>query len=96
MSYTDEKISYTNFLDGKPQETDPAKLARMKAALVKVLKERGVHGRISAVYYIDGRVKVSVNGEYYNVFDVNTGKFFSGYVGKENRLLTGAVFFFPF
>lgn len=81
MNYTDEKINYTNFLDGSPQETDPAKLARMKDALVKTLKELGVHGHISAVYYTDGRVKVSVNGEYYNVFDANTGKFFSGYVG---------------
>lgn len=81
MNYTDEKIDYTNFLSGRPQETDPAKLSTMKAALVKALKERGVHGHISAVYYTDGRVNVSVNGEYYNVFDANTGKFFSGYVG---------------
>lgn len=72
----DEKINYTNFLNGKPQETDPEKLARMKAAMVKALKERGVHGHVSAVYYTDGRVKVSVNGKYYNVFDTNAGKFF--------------------
>ena len=81
MSYTDEKIEYSGFLKDKPQETDPAKLAAMKAALVKALQERGVHGHISAVYYTDGRVKVSVNGEYYNVFDAENGKFFSGYVG---------------
>lgn len=81
MSYTDEKINYSGFLKDRPQETDPAKLAVMKKALVKALQDRGVHGHISAVYYTDGRVKVSVNGEYYNVFDTNTGEFFSGYVG---------------
>lgn len=81
MSYTDEKINYTSFLDCRKQETDPAKLALMKEALVKALKELGVRGHISAVYYTDGCVKVSVNGEYYNVFDANTGKFFSGFVG---------------
>lgn len=75
------KIDYTNYLKGKPQETDPAKLTTMKAALAKTLKDRGVHGHISAVYYTDRNIKVSVNGEYYNVFNSNTGKFFSGYVG---------------
>lgn len=81
MNYNDEKIDYTNFLKGKPQETNPAKLTTMKAALVKSLQDRGVHGHISAVYYTDGRVKVSVNGEFYGVFDGNSGNFFSGYVG---------------
>lgn len=81
MGYTDEKINYTNFLRDKPQETDPAKLAGMKEALVTALKARDVHGHISAVYYADGHIKASVNGEYYGVFDTNTGKFFSGYVG---------------
>lgn len=81
MSYTDEKINYSGFLKGKPQETDPGKLASMKSALVKALKARGVHGHTSAVYYTDGRVKVSVNGEFYGVFDSNSEEFFSGYVG---------------
>ncbi len=75
------KIDYANYLRDKPQETDPAKLAAMKAALVRALKENGLHGHISCVYYIDGRVKVSIDGEYYSVFDSNTGRFFSGYVG---------------
>ena len=55
------KIDYTNYLRDKPQETDPAKKAVMKAALVQVLKEKGLRGHISCVYYIDGRVKVSIN-----------------------------------
>ena len=75
------KIDYTNYLRDKPQETDPAKKAMMKAALVRALKEKGLRGHISCVYYIDGRVKVSIDGEYYNIFDSNTGKFFSGCVG---------------
>lgn len=79
--YRDEKLDYTNFLKGKPQETDPDKLAAMKEAVVKALKKRGVHGHISAVYYIDGNVKVEVDGAFYGVFDTNTGKFFSGSVG---------------
>lgn len=38
---------------------------------------------VSCECYADGRVKVSVCGKYYNIFDTNTGKFFSGYVGDE-------------
>lgn len=79
--YTDQKINYTNYLADKPQETDPTKLASMKQALVSALKARDVHGHISAVYYTDGRVKVSVDGQYYGVFDSNAGEFFSGCVG---------------
>ena len=82
MSYSDEKIDYTNYLRDKPQETDPAKLAVMKTALVQALKARGVHGHISCKYFTDGVVEVSVDGQYYNLFDSNTGKFFSGYVGE--------------
>lgn len=79
--FKDEKVNYTDYLAGKPQETDPAKLATMKEALTAALKARDIYGHISAVYYTDGCVKVSVNSEYYGVFDSNTGKFFSGYVG---------------
>lgn len=75
------KINYTNYLRDKPQETDPSKLAAMKAALIRALRKKGLHGHISCVYYIDGHVKVSIDGEYYSVFDSNTGRFFSGYVG---------------
>lgn len=81
MSYSDERIDYTSYLRDKPQETDPEKLEVMKKALVKALQARGVHGHVSAVYYTDGRVKVSVNGAYYGVFDSNAGEFFSGFVG---------------
>lgn len=81
MRYSDERIDYTNYLRDKPRETDPEKLAVMKKALVKALQARGVHGHVSAVYYSDGRVKASVNGAYYGVFDSNTGEFFSGFVG---------------
>ena len=54
----------------------------MNAALTQALKENGHRGHISCVYYIDGCVKVSIDGEYYNIFDSTTGKFFSGYVGE--------------
>lgn len=80
-SYTNEKIDYTNFLQNKPQEADPAKLAMMKAAVVQALKEKDVHGHFSCTYYADGHIRVAVNGKYYGVFDSNTGKFFSGFVG---------------
>lgn len=79
--YTDEKINYTNYLRDKQQETNREKLTGMKTALVSALESRDVHGRISAKYYTDGCVNVSVNGEYYGVFDSNTGAFFSGCVG---------------
>lgn len=81
--YKDEKIDYTAHLEGKPVETNPVRLAAMKDAVVKALKTAGVHGHIGCVYYADGRVKVTVNGEFYRVFDFNRGEFFSGYVGDE-------------
>lgn len=81
MGFKDERIDYTSFLRDKPQETDPAKLASMKWALVEALKERDVHGHISAAYYTDGNVLVRLDGEYYGVFDSRKGEFFSGYVG---------------
>lgn len=46
MGFKDEKIDYTSFLRDKPQETDPEKLATMKDALVRTLKERDVHGHV--------------------------------------------------
>lgn len=48
---------------------------------MQALKERGVIGQTDFVYYADGRVMVKVGGEYYGVFDINTGKFFSGCPG---------------
>lgn len=81
MDYSDEKINYTNFLRDKPQETDLEKVGMMMNALVKALKAQDVHGHISCEYFKDGIVKVSIDGEYYNLFDSNTGKFFSGCVG---------------
>lgn len=81
--YTDERINYTDHMRWKPQETDPAKLATMKNALVKALKDRGVHGHISATYYTDGNILVRLNGEFYGVFDCRKGEFFSGYVGDQ-------------
>lgn len=81
MSYTDEKINYANYLEGKPQETDPAKLAEMKEAVVGALKARDVHGHITCKYYKDGCVAVGVDGNFYGVFDIHARKFFSGFVG---------------
>ena len=79
--YRSEKIDYTSYLQDKPQETDPEKLAVMQAAVAAALKERGVQGHISCTCYTDGRVRVAVDGQYYNVFDTNLGQFFSGFVG---------------
>lgn len=76
--YTDEKIDYTRYLRDKPLETDPAKLAFMEAAAARALESRGVIGQTQCVCYADGRVMVKVGGEYYNMFDVNTGRFLSG------------------
>lgn len=82
MGYQDEKIDYTNYLKGKPQETDPEKISVMAYALFQALEKRGISfGDVQPTYYTDGRVLVCVNGQYYGVFDSNTGKFFSGYVG---------------
>ena len=81
MLYTDEKINYTNYLRDKPLETDPTRHAHMEAAVMQALKERGVIGQTDFVYYADGRVMVKVGGEYYGMFDINTGKFFSGCPG---------------
>lgn len=81
MNYSDERIDYASYLLDKPQETDPEKRSGMYEALRQALQARGVHGHVSAVYYSDGRVKASVNGAYYGVFDSNAGEFFSGFVG---------------
>ncbi len=75
------KIDYSTYLRDKPQETDPAEIGRMDAALNLALSKMDISGEISRTYYKDGRVKVCVNGEFYNVFDSRTGKFFSGYAG---------------
>lgn len=82
--FDDEKINYSDYLASKPQETDFDKLSAMKSALVEELEMFDVHGRISATYYQDGRIKVDVNGKYYGMFDTNAGKFFSGAVGDYN------------
>lgn len=81
MRFKDEKINYANYLKDRPQETDRAKLSAMKAALVEALKAKDVHGHVSAVYYADGNVMVSINNEYYGVFNSNKGEFFSGAPG---------------
>ena len=79
------KIDYINFLRDRPRETDPAKIAAMRDVAVRALTEdQGIEPEtVSCECYADGRVKVSVYGKYYNIFDTNTGKFFSGYVGDE-------------
>ncbi len=76
------KIDYTEFLKkNRTEESDAqrkkAMFEKLRAALVKA----GIHGRISATYYTDGNVRVSVNGEYFNIFNSDTEKWFSGYVG---------------
>ena len=75
------KIDYTNFLSKKRVEHDINKLKFMKNALVFRLKELGLHGHVSCEYYSDGCIKVCIDGNYYNMFDANTGNFFNGYVG---------------
>ena len=77
------KIDYINFLRDRPRETDQAKIAAMRDAAVRALTEdQAIEPEtVSCECYVDGRVKVSVCGKYYNIFDTNTGKFFSGYVG---------------
>lgn len=78
-----QRIDYTNFLRDRPRETDPAKIAAMRDAAVRALTDdKGIDPEtVSCECYADGRVKVSVCGKYCNIFDTNTGKFFSGYVG---------------
>jgi hypothetical protein len=75
------KINYTNYMESKKQENWREKLIAMKGSLVRALKAKGVHGHVSAQYYTDGVVSVSVNGEHYNMFDSVSGKWFSGFVG---------------
>lgn len=79
--YKEEKINYTAFLQNKPQETRPLKLAAMKQSVSDALRSRDVHGHISCKYYTDVHILVHVNGKYYGVFDTNKGEFFSGFVG---------------
>ena len=45
------------------------------------LAARGIYYGLTFVCYADGCVKVSINGEYYGMFDSTAGKFFSGSVG---------------
>lgn len=80
-----QRIDYINLLRSLIRETDPAKIAAMREAAVRALTEdKGIDPEtVSCECYADGRVKVSVCGKYYNIFDTNTGKFFSGYVGDE-------------
>jgi len=73
-----EHIDYTNYLRDKPQETDLVKIAAMKRKLFQVLKDEKVRWKdISCECYQDGCIRVSINGEYYNTFNSNTGMFFS-------------------
>lgn len=50
-------------------------------SVVSALLANNIHGHIGCKYYADGCVSVSVNGEYYNMYNCNIGKFFSGFVG---------------
>lgn len=77
-----EKINYAEYCRKRlTKETDTKKRETMNAALRKGLAERNIHGKIHAEYYTEGIVVVYLNGEYYNAFDANTGKWFSGSVG---------------
>ena len=78
----DEKIDYTNYLRDKPRETDPEKISKINDAIATALLVCGIRGRVSCDYYKDGRVVVRVNGTLYGMFDYNTRRFFSGYVGE--------------
>lgn len=76
------KINYTNFLRGRPHETNPERLTAMRFAVTRALADRGIASeRATCEYYKDGRVKVEVSGEFYGIFDTTTEKFFSGCVG---------------
>lgn len=79
--YTNEKINYSRYMRDKPLETNPTKLAFMQAAAARALESRGVIGQTQCVCYADGRVMVKAGGEYYGMFDANSGRFFSGCVG---------------
>lgn len=81
MGYTDQKIDYTNFLRDKPLETDPGKSDAMEKAAALAMADLGIFYGIDFVCYADGCVKISVNGKYFNMFDTNSGKFFSGCPG---------------
>lgn len=77
------KIDYTKFLENNnTKETNIEKVKRMKKALVYALKANKIHGRIHCEYYTDGIVSVSINGQYFNLFDSTTESFFSGFVGN--------------
>lgn len=76
------KIDYTKYCEKELiEETDLTKQADMLISLKDALKAINFKGRIGATYYTDGTIKVILNGEYYNMFDANTGKFFGGFVG---------------
>ena len=80
-----ERIDYNRYLRDKPQEADPLKIGAMATAVHQALHARYISGTVSAVYYQDGCIRVSVDGKYYGMFDSNTGKFFSGYVGDYQK-----------
>lgn len=76
------KINYTDYLKANGiEEIDPQRLIEMKNALIAALVKNGVHGRVSCKYYTDGTILVNIDGQYFNCFNSNSGKFFSGYVG---------------
>lgn len=79
-----EKIDFTNYLKNKPLESDPDRIEAMERAVLLALRDRNVYGHVTCDCYADGRVKVSVDGEYYGIFDSNICKFFGGYVGDRN------------
>lgn len=83
MEYQDEKIDYTNYLRGRPLETDQGRVDSMRKAVLQALAERGLRGAqmVKCDCYADGCVRVEVNTEFYGMFDCFTGKFFDGFVG---------------
>jgi len=80
--YRNEHIDYTNYLRDKPLETDTVKIYAMKKKLAQALKEQEIQFHdLSCEFYKDGCIRVTINGEYYYMFNSNTGMFFSGEVG---------------
>ena len=83
--YSDTKIDYANYLKGKNEETDPEKRERMQMRVLKALREVSPHvGKGSTLTcYADGTCAVSYCDRVFGVYDINTEKWFSGYVGDK-------------
>lgn len=84
------KINYSEFLRSyREEKTDKGEVAAMHRKLAETLRRPGIHGKIRATYYNDGCVKVESDGEYFNVFCLMSGEWFSGSVGDEGYLQYG-------